>query len=102
MRLYQNRLARRGYDCVVPTEAEMVALVSPGIEAVKANRLAAGYPPLAEAARNLAARGARAVVLGCTEVPLAIAAGPALPLPVADTLDSLARAAIRWAGRAVA
>jgi aspartate racemase len=38
------------------------------------------------------------VVLGCTEIPLGIAAGPALPFPVCDTIDGLARAAIAWAG----
>jgi aspartate racemase len=102
MRLYQDRLAALGHDCLVPAAAEMAALVTPAIAAVKANRLAEGYAPLAEAATNLVARGARAVVLGCTEIPLAIAAGPALPFPVADTLDALARAAIGWSGRAVA
>ena len=44
--------------------------------------------------------GARAVVLGCTEIPRGIAAGPALPFPVADTIDALARAAI-WLGEGV-
>ena len=38
-----------------------------------------------------------AVVLGCTEIPLGIAAGPALPFPVVDTIEGLARAAIAWA-----
>ncbi|WP_439595092.1 aspartate/glutamate racemase family protein [Falsiroseomonas sp.] len=99
MRLYQERLEPRGWTCLVPTEDEMRRLVSPGIERVKANEVAAAYAPLAEAARALAARGARAVVLGCTEIPLGIAAGPALPFPVCDTIDGLARAAIRWAGR---
>ena len=42
-------------------------------------------------------RDTGAVVLGCTEIPLGIAAGPALPFPVADTIDALARAAIGWA-----
>lgn len=97
MRLYQERLAGRGYSCLVPEEAEMAALVTPAIAAVKANRLAEAHAPLAEAARRLSARGARAVVLGCTEIPLGLAAGPALPFPVCDTLDALARAAIRWA-----
>ena len=97
MRLYQDRLAARGHDCLVPTEAEMDRLVSPGIAAVKANRVADAHAPLAEAASRLVARGARAVVLGCTEIPLGVAAGPALPFPVCDTIDALARAAIRWA-----
>lgn len=97
MRLYQQRLEARGYACLVPNEAEMNALVTPAIVEVKANRVAASYAPLAEAATRLVARGARAVVLGCTEIPLGIAAGPVLPFPVCDTLDALAREAIVWA-----
>jgi aspartate racemase len=97
MRLYQDRLAARGYDCVVPTEEEQARIVMPAIELVKANRVAESYAPLAEVARRLIGRGARAVVLGCTEIPLGIAAGPPLPFPVADTIDALARASIAWA-----
>lgn len=99
MRLYQDRLDQRGYEVIVPEEAAMARLVTPAIATVKANRVAEAYEPLAEAARGLIARGARAVVLGCTEIPLGIAAGPALPFPVADTIDALARAAIAWTGR---
>ncbi|HWX51216.1 MAG TPA: amino acid racemase [Roseomonas sp.] len=101
MRLYQERLEGRGYECIVPDEAEMTSLVSPGIALVKANRVAEAYPPLAEAARNLKARGAAAVVLGCTEIPLGIQAGPhaEIGLPLVDTIDALALAALRWAGR---
>lgn len=99
MQLYQRRLSARGYECLVPTEAEMAQLVTPAIAEVKANRVAAAYAPLAEVARGLVARGAEAVVLGCTEIPLGIAAGPALPFPVADTIDALARVAIGWTGR---
>jgi aspartate racemase len=97
MRLYQQRLDGLGYECLTPSEADMQSRVTPAITAVKANRLAEAYEPLAEVARSLMARGARAVVLGCTEIPLGIAAGPALPFPVADTIDALARAAIGWA-----
>ena len=97
MKLYQGRLAARGYDCLVPSEEEMTRIVMPAIELVKANRVSESYAPLAEIARRLVERGARAVVLGCTEIPLGIAAGPALPFPVADTIDALARASIAWA-----
>jgi aspartate racemase len=75
----------------------MERLVSPGIALVKAGRVAEAHAPLAEAAHALARRGAGAVVLGCTEIPLGLAAGPAPPFPVCDTIDALARAAIRWA-----
>jgi aspartate racemase len=33
------------------------------------------------------------VVLGCTEIPLGVWAGPGPDLPVVDTIDALARAA---------
>lgn len=97
MRLYQDRLAHLGYACLVPEPSEMDALVTPAIALVKANRVPEAHAGAAEAARRLAARGAAAVVLGCTELPLAMAAGPALPFPVADTIDALARASIAWA-----
>jgi aspartate racemase len=97
--LYQQRLVRLGWDCIVPTDDQMTRLVSPAIALVKANQVADAYEPLAEVVNDLAARGARAVVLGCTEIPLGIQAGPAsrLNAPVIDTIDALARAAIAWA-----
>jgi len=73
--------------------------VMPAIAMVKANRIAQSFEPLAEVANSLAARGATAVVLGCTEIPLGIQAGPAetLHAPVVDTIDGLVRASIAWA-----
>ncbi|MBO1078867.1 aspartate/glutamate racemase family protein [Roseomonas haemaphysalidis] len=99
MRLYQDRLEALGYEVIVPGAAEMEALVSPGIARVKANDVAGAYAPLAEAAGILRQRGAAAVVLGCTEIPLGIQAGPhaEIGVPLVDTIDALALAAIRWA-----
>ncbi|MDQ2804536.1 MAG: amino acid racemase [Pseudomonadota bacterium] len=99
MRIYQNSLGAAGWECLVPSEDEMERLVGPAIGFVKANRVAEAYAPLAEAARNLAARDAAAVVLGCTEIPLGLRAGPpdALEVTTVDTIDALARSAIAWA-----
>lgn len=99
MRLYQDRLAAAGWPCITPTADEMECLVLPAIAAVKANRVADTYAPLAEAVQALRARGAGAVVLGCTEIPLGLQAGPheVLEVPVIDTIDALARAAVAWA-----
>ena len=99
MRLYQDRLGRMGWDCLVPTEDEMRTKVTPSIALVKANRVAEAYGPLAEVVQALAGRGARAVVLGCTEIPLGLQAGPwqTLGVKLVDTIDALARAAIAWA-----
>ena len=96
MRLYQAPLEQQGWTVVLPGDGEMERLVSPAIALVKANRVAEAYAPLAEAAGLLAARGARAVVLGCTEIPLGLQVGPAPSVPVVDTIDALARAAIKW------
>lgn len=93
MRLYQERL---GIECLTPGEALMQSHVMPAVALVKANRVAEAHAPLAEVARQLHAEGASAVVLGCTEIPLGIAAGPALGFPVVDTVAALARAAIAW------
>ena len=99
MRLYQERLLSQGWACITPDDDQMAQLVTPSIALVKANRVTEAYEPLATVANDLAARGATAVVLGCTEIPLGIQAGPAerLRAPMVDTIDALARASIRWA-----
>jgi aspartate racemase len=99
MRLYQDRLETQGWTCITPDTDEMARLVTPAIALVKANRIPEAYEPLAEAARSLASQGAGAIVLGCTEIPLGMRAGPSetLGVPLIDTIDALARAAITWA-----
>lgn len=99
MRLYQDRLAAAGWPCIEPTVEEMARLVLPAIAAVKANRVPDAYAPLVEAVQALRARGAQAVILGCTEIPLGLQAGPhgELDVPLVDTIDALARASIAWA-----
>jgi aspartate racemase len=93
--LYLNRSAARGVRWLLPTAAEMLGAVMPGIEAIKAGDLATGRGLLAEAASALAMRGASAVILGCTEIPLVLderAAG----LPVVDATAALARRVVAW------
>jgi aspartate racemase len=99
MKLYQDRLGAQGWDIIEPETAQMERLVTPAIAAVKANRVTEAYHPLAEVVNSLASRGATAVVLGCTEIPIGIHTGPAggLQAPIVDTIDALARAAIAWA-----
>ena len=97
MRLYQDRLSKLGWDCIVPSRDEMDRLVTPAIRLVKLNRMVDAYAPLAAVARSLAHRGAGSIVLGCTEIPLGIQTGPPLELPIVDTIDALASAAIAWA-----
>jgi len=98
LNLYQDRLARHGYKCIVPTADEIDRHCVAPIRAVKANAVAAALEPAAEGARRLRARGADAVVLGCTELPLALPHDrrAALDVPLTDSIDALARAAIDY------
>jgi aspartate racemase len=97
--LYVNRTPRSaqapGVQWTLPTATEMLELVMPGIQAVKAGALDRGAELLGAAAQALARRGAQALVLGCTEVPLVLDAGNS-PVPVIDATDALARRAVAW------
>jgi len=75
---------------LLPTAAEMLEQVMPGIEAVKAGRLQDGQALLCDAARALRQRGADVLLLGCTEIPLVLDAA-ACGLPVVDATAALAR-----------
>jgi aspartate racemase len=94
-RLFDRALERRGLVPITPTEDELERHVLPAIAAVKAGRVAEASPWLAIALDALARRGARQVVLACTELPLALAAATtASPVACVDTNRALARATV--------
>lgn len=99
MGLYQERLAARGYACLSPAPQDLAGAVMPAIAAVKAGAVRDAHDPLVAAAQALVRAGARAVVLACTEIPLAIRPEDEAPVgvPLVDTIDALARAALAWA-----
>jgi len=80
---------------VEPSAAEMRGWVMPGIAAVKAGARERGAQLLRRAADALAQRGAQALLLGCTEVPLVLARTNS-PLPVIDATAALAQRAVAW------
>lgn len=94
---FQQRLKARGLDCIVSTRADQDRLVLPAIAAVKANDLRRAHALAVQAVENLIAAGAQAVVLACTETPLAIdhAASPVAAHCV-DATRALARACVVW------
>ncbi|MBB1602769.1 aspartate/glutamate racemase family protein [Variovorax sp. UMC13] len=96
MGLYQRYLRAAGYEPIEPSAEEVQRLCVPAIAAVKANRIDAAFAPAAEGVRLLAQRGAKAVVLGCTELPLAVPPGrrAELGIVLTDSIDALAREAI--------
>lgn len=93
--LYRQRSGAR-MRWIEPSAAEQEELVDKGIAAVKANRLAEGGRMLGEAARRLAGQGAGIVLMGCTEVPLALA-GQDMAVPTVDSTAALAAACVQWA-----
>lgn len=90
-----NTLARRKVQWCLPTEAERSDWVMPAIAAVKAGELSTGRTLLQLAAAALRQRGAQAVVLGCTEIPIVLDADSA-NMPVVDATAALARQVVRW------
>jgi aspartate racemase len=96
--LYQRQLKALGYDCIVPHDDEMERYCMRPIRLVKANRIEEAYPLALECIELLRSRGAQAVVLGCTEYPIAVphARRPEIGLPLLDSIDALALAALHW------
>lgn len=96
MGLYQRYLRAAGYEPVEPSTHDVQRLCVPAIAAVKANRIDEAFAPAAEGIRLLAQQGAQAVVLGCTELPLAVPTSRRREFDVVltDSIDALALAAI--------
>jgi aspartate racemase len=95
-RLYHRALASRGIDVVDPTALEEGGLHL-AIKAVKAGDLGpAVRKRVRDAATALLRRGAKAIVLGCTELPLVMGRRD-VPVPVLDGTELLAAAAVREA-----
>jgi aspartate racemase len=91
--LYQDRLTE--WNCIVPTRAEMDNIVQPAIELIKGGKLELAHPMLMSVADSLINRGATAVVLGCTEIPLAIRANNQNGIPLINSIDSLVKAVLK-------
>jgi aspartate racemase len=91
-RIYQDRLDGVVGRFVTP-DASAQALIDAAIVAVKRNEREAARDAAEEAARLLLARGADALLLACTELPLALAHSPLEPSCL-DATAALARAAI--------
>jgi aspartate racemase len=94
--LYQEAFAARHIETVVP-DRDFQDLTIQVIYAVKAGRKDGELKDrIIRVGEHLAARGARAVVAGCTEIPLILADGD-LPVPVIDATLALVEQAVAFA-----
>ena len=93
--MYQKRLERAGLAWLAPTPEEIEALVKPAIAHVKQGRIKEAATPALESCDKLIARGADAIILACTELPIALdAAGERPGVALIDPADALARACL--------
>ena len=94
---FQQRFAACGLGCVVSSREDQDRLVLPAIAAVKAHDLARAHALAVQAVANLLDGGSQAVVLACTETPVAIdyAESPVKARCI-DATRALARACVRW------
>lgn len=93
--LYQQPLERAGLAWLAPTPEEIETLVKPAIARVKQGRIKEAAAPALESCEKLIARGADAVILACTELPIALeAGGERLAAPIIDPAETLARACV--------
>lgn len=95
--LYQQPLRERGIEAVVPTGEEQ-AIVNRVIveEIIPARATGETSRQIVGVIERLKARGADAVILGCTELPIVITEGVS-PLPFIDTTRLLAHKALEYA-----
>jgi len=94
--LYQYRLNKLGWNCITPSNDEMNTLVQPAINLIKANNIIDAYPMIMTVIKSLIDSGAKSVVLGCTELPLAVREDIINGIPIVNSIDSLIREVHRW------
>ena len=96
-KIFDAPLQLAGYTALLPGDAMLDSLVLPGIDSVKAGQAAQGGQLIEQAVRALMSQGASAVLLACTETPLAL---DAIQSPeraqCVDTTAALARACVAW------
>jgi aspartate racemase len=96
---YRKRLAGLGIDALVPGDNDRLFIH----ETIMGELLKGIFAPASKERflgiiRELHGRGAEGIVLGCTEIPLLVKQGD-IDLPLFDTLDIHARAAVDFALR---
>ncbi len=94
--IYQDALADAGYEAILPSDVELQELMQllNGIKGgVQGDEVTAAMRQLANA---LEARGAQAIVAGCTEIPLVLEA-TMLSVPLISSTDVLAQKTVQLA-----
>ena len=95
--IFDAPLKRAGYTPIQPDDSMMDALVLSGIDLVKSGQTERGGQLIEQAVQALLNQGAGAVILACTETPLALdAVQSPLRAQCVDSTTALARACVAW------
>lgn len=95
--IYQEVFRRGGVSLLAPEEGEQEEVMGLIYDGVKAGRAAYDTAPVLRAVRRLFDEGAEVMILGCTELPLAVQLY-GMDFPAIDPTLELAKGAIRFAG----
>jgi aspartate racemase len=96
-RIYHDRLAAHGVECVLNTVEEREKWVRFAIDAVKRGSVEQAGRAIERAAALLLERGVETVILGCTELPVALAVIRSAVVPrCIDATRALARECVAW------
>ena len=95
--IYQRSFEGSGVELLTPDEAGQRAVMEMIYQGVKAGDMAFDAQPARQAMERLLAAGAEVLILGCTELPLAVKLY-GIALPAVDPTLELALEAIRFAG----
>ncbi len=97
-KVYQSRFLELGYNCITPNHDAQINGVTAGIDAVKAGDFDNARRRLEAAAKTLVEQNCRAIVLGCTEIPIVLNSQmTSTPrIQYLDATHALAEASVRW------
>ncbi len=93
-RIYQDSIERHGLKVITSKSSDQENLVMKAIYHIKANiNLDDAAQQLRQAAQKLADRGAEVIIMGCTEIPLALKQKD-ISIPLIDPKKIIARRAV--------
>lgn len=93
-KIYENRLREFGISIIVPDEQSQRKVLSIIRKTIAGKSTERDRLFLKSLIEKLKSKGAQAIVLGCTELPLVISQKDS-PIPLVDTLQILAEAAVK-------
>ena len=98
--IYEAAFSRFNIQCLLPTEEEQKQVSSLIYDCVKAGNYNYDLTEFTKVLESLRTRGAQAMQLACTEIPIAFEHF-SIPGPALDSTLILAKSAIRYAGYTV-